>query len=144
MRTNSGRPRAALPRPALGVDGFTMMEVLVAMVILGFVLLGTQAAITDRLVVDMGKLDRRAIATQLAADRVEMIKMDRLYASLETKWNATEVSFPDYPGFKRVTQIVQVTTVTARGKIDYKRVTVTVTNPNMPRPVTRTAIVAAP
>ncbi|HET6232020.1 MAG TPA: hypothetical protein VFE05_18245, partial [Longimicrobiaceae bacterium] len=122
----------------------TMMEVLVAMVILGFVLLGTQAAITDRLVVDMGKLDRRAIATQLAADRVEMIKMDRLYASLETKWNATEVSFPDYPGFKRVTQIVQVTTVTARGKIDYKRVTVTVTNPNMPRPVTRTAIVAAP
>src|SRR5690606_20653719 len=47
--------------------GFTLMEVLVAMVLLGFAILGVQAAITDRFVRDVGHEDYRATAHQLAS-----------------------------------------------------------------------------
>lgn len=119
-------------------DGFTLVEVIVAMVILGFVLVGMVG--TSGFLATIGRADRQAAANELAEDRVEQVKMDPRYTKLDSLFAGTESSFPTLPGYTRTTTIVQVT---ASGQ-DYKMVTVSVNGPGLPAPSKRTVIVAAP
>jgi prepilin-type N-terminal cleavage/methylation domain-containing protein len=124
-----------------GRDGFTLLEVLVAMVILGFVVLGAHATMTDRMVRDLGRQELRLRANQLALDRVHVLQVDPVYATLSTRYGATETTIPDAPGFQRATRFT--TTQLSVGN-SYLTVTVTVTHPRMPTPVSRTVVIASP
>jgi prepilin-type N-terminal cleavage/methylation domain-containing protein len=128
-------------RPADGQAGFTLLEVLVALVILGFVIMGAQAALTATMVRDVGWQEVRGRATQLAMDRLHAIQSDPVYATLATRYEATETALPGAPGFRRQTRFRA--TRFADGN-EYLLVTVTVTAPRMPRAVSRTTAIASP
>lgn len=124
-----------------GRDGFTLLEVLIAMVILGFVVLGVQAAMTDRMVRDLGWQESRMVANQLAMDRIHALQADPVYATLATRYAGTERTLPGAPGFERTTTF---TSTQLRGGNTYVTATVRVTAPRLPRPVSRTIIIASP
>lgn len=130
-----------IPRPARGRSGFTLLEVLVAMVILGFVVLGAHAAMTDRMVRDLGQQETRMRANQIALDRVHAIQADPVYGTLVARYAGTEATLPDAPGFQRTTAFRS--TQLSVGNT-YLTITVTVTHPRLRNPVSRTVVVASP
>lgn len=119
--------------------GFTLLEVLIAMVILSIMILGFQAAFAGRLLSTVNAEDRRTVALQLAAERVRAVQLDPVYAALETRYETTEATLASFPGYRRATRVDRTTTGG-----DYTTVTVTVTHARLARPVTRTLVVAAP
>jgi prepilin-type N-terminal cleavage/methylation domain-containing protein len=116
--------------------GFTLMEVLVAMVLLGFAILGVQASITDRFIRDVGQEDHRATANQLAADRLTEIQNDPQYMSLSSRYAGAEDSVPGFPEYQRATEVSQST--------GYSTITVRVVTPTRKDTVTHTVAVGAP
>lgn len=121
--------------------GFTLLEVLIALVILGFVILGAQATLTGRMVSDVGVQEVRSRATQLAMDRLHLIQADPAYGTLATRYTGTETALPGAPGFTRTTSF-SITPLD--GGQEYRTVTVTVTAPRLARPVARTVVIASP
>lgn len=128
-------------RAARERGGFTLLEVLVAMVILGFVVLGAHATMTDRMVRDLGWQENRMRANQLALDRIHAVQADPVYANLPGRYAGTERDLPGAQGFERTTRFA--TTQLAPGNT-YLTVTVTVTAPRLPSPVSRTVVIASP
>lgn len=117
-------------------QGFTLMEALIALVILGFALMGVQAMITDRLVRRVGEHDLRATAGQLASDRLHAAEASVDYGALTRDFAGIEDPVSGYPGFRRATFVsvgAGVTTVTVR-----------VVTPDQRDTVTRTRVVGAP
>ena len=121
--------------------GFTLVEVMIALVILMVVVVGFMST-SSRLMHTVAVNDRQEAAIRLAYDRIEMVRLDPRYTKLESLFVATETSFPTLPGFTRVTAM---SLVGGPGQpTDYKKVTVTVTGPGLLAPVKRTTTVAAP
>lgn len=120
-------------------NGFTLIEVMIALTILMIVLVG-MASMTTRSVHVTTTSDREEAAIQLVHDRLEFVRADPNYNGLDSLYGTTETNFATLPGFSRVTQITRITT----GNNDYKRVTVTVTGPGLSKPVARTITVAQP
>jgi prepilin-type N-terminal cleavage/methylation domain-containing protein len=120
--------------------GFTLVEVMVSMVILAIVLVGFQAAATQRLLGDLQVQDTRNAAVQLAADRLRVVQLDPVYNELFNRYNGRETAIPGYPGFTRVTTVAQ----TVSGGNDFTTVTVQVTRPGLAVPVQRSTVIAAP
>jgi len=116
--------------------GISLLEVMVALTILGTALLG---------MAEYGRRYARANANScmlnnaldLASARVERVKAERNYTSMDTL-AVTETVVAGYPNYKRVTAIVQ----TLNAQYNYKTVTVTVTHPSMANPVKKTSAVA--
>ena len=84
--------------------------------------------------------DRQEAATQLVNDRLDQIRVDPNYITLDSVYATTESSFPTLPGFTRVTTIIRTTS----SNNDFKRITVSVTGPGLSAAVARTVTVAAP
>jgi prepilin-type N-terminal cleavage/methylation domain-containing protein len=121
--------------------GFTLVEVMMALVILMIVLLGFAVSST-RLLHTVTTSDLQESAIQLARSRLEMMQLQPNYAALDSLYVKTETNFPTLPGFTRSTTI---TRFGGSGQpVDYKRVTVTVNGPGLIAPVVRTTTVAAP
>ena len=116
--------------------GFTLIEVLVSMVLLGFALMGAQALLTDRLLGSVGKLDLQATAHQLASDRVQTIQADPDYWNLRARYAGTESAITGFAGFRRITDCA--------ADSGFTRVTVRVVTPSMTDTVARTVVVGAP
>jgi prepilin-type N-terminal cleavage/methylation domain-containing protein len=116
--------------------GFTLIEVLVSMVLLGFALMGAQALLTDRLLQNVGTLDVRASALQLASDRVQIIQADPGYDDLSARYSGTESNITGFSGFRRIT--------TLRPDSGFTSVTVRVVTPSKADTVSRTVVVGAP
>jgi prepilin-type N-terminal cleavage/methylation domain-containing protein len=129
--------RSHSPRPRRGL---TLVEVIVALSILGGVMLGlgmfsvrlSQATSASRL---------RVTAAQLASERIEAAKGAPRYSAVDSLFVATEASIGNYPGYSRQTWVTRV-----GGKltdtIDYKIVTVQVTNPQITGNVRKTTVIA--
>ena len=117
-------------------SGFTLIEVLVAMVLLGFAVLGVQAAITDRFVRDVGQEDQRATAQQLAADRLAALQGDPQYTALSARYAGSEDPVTGFPRYRRDTFV--------RESAGYTIVTVQVVTPAARDTVVRTVAVGAP
>jgi prepilin-type N-terminal cleavage/methylation domain-containing protein len=124
-----------------GRTGFTLIEVIIALVILTVVVLG-MAMGTGRFMHTVAEADRRGAALQLAADRLDLILLDLDYSGLDTLYVASESGFVTLPGMVRTTEIVQVGG--PQHSRDHKKITVTVNGPGLVTPVTRSATVAAP
>jgi prepilin-type N-terminal cleavage/methylation domain-containing protein len=118
--------------------GFTLIEVMIALVILSVVLLGMSSYITKftRSVTESGV---RSEAGDLVSDRLETIKSYGDYTTLEAEYVGSEVAIPGHDGFQRVTQIVHVNNAT----YNYKVITVTVTGPAMATPVRKSTIISS-
>ena len=86
-------------------SGFTLMEVLVAMVILTVGLLGTAALIIG--IINSNKLSNRiSIATVLAQDKMEEIRGVG-YAGADAEAGTEDYNIiPNYPLYKRITGVV--------------------------------------
>lgn len=120
--------------------GLSLVEVIVALAILGGVLLAlgmfsarlSQATSTARI---------RVTAAQLAVERLELAKSAQRYTAIESLYVATEASIIGYPNYTRRTWVQRV-----GGKvtdtIDYKIVTVQVANKNLPGNVRKTTVIA--
>lgn len=102
--------------------GFSLVEVLVALVILSVGLLGMQA-VTTRYLNIVTTSDRRAEALQLVRDQLDEIRTDPAYSELATRYAHTETEIPEFPGLTRETTVLPP----RAGTPDFTRVTVTVT-----------------
>ena len=123
--------------------GFTLVEVLLALVLLGFMVMGFQAA-TGEIIHYAAQSDREAVAVQLVEDRLDLIRLDPYYEGLESRYEAGPVELADYPGLTRETEIVRVLQQEPTGVLDYTTITVTVAGGSLRKPVTRTVVVGAP
>jgi prepilin-type N-terminal cleavage/methylation domain-containing protein len=121
--------------------GFTLVEVMMALVILSVVMLGLAAA-TGSMVVRVTESGRRTEAMQLAEDRVARIQIDPSYDDLASRYEVVEDSIPGHPELVRETEIEHLGGPGAA--MDHKIVTVRVTGSGLPSPVARTVAVGAP
>jgi Tfp pilus assembly protein PilV len=116
--------------------GISLLEVMVALTILGTSLIG-MAEYGRRYARSNANSTMLNNALDLASARVERVKAERNYVSMDTM-AVTETAIAGYTNYKRVTAIVQ----TLNAQYNYKTVTVTVTHPAMPTPVKKTTAIA--
>ncbi len=77
-------------------------------------------------------------------DRLELVRTDPQYDSLETRYARTETNAGGVAGLTRITTIVRTRDSTSVGISDYKQVTVTVSGNGLSGPIARTVSVGAP
>ena len=120
--------------------GMTLIEVMVALCILGTVLLalGLFSANFSR---QTSASRLRITAAQWGSQRLEDVKSAKTYASIESLYVKTEAGTKDYAGFTRQTAVTRTGGGVA-DTIDYKTVTVTVTNPQMKGSIKKTTVIA--
>ena len=121
--------------------GFSLVEVIVALVILAISVLGLQLVAAGMLA-RTGTAQIQLAAAQLAEDRIDFIMLEPVYDSLP-RYVAAENSLADYPGFVRTTTVVRTRDSTAAGITDFRRITVRVSAPRLLTPVVRTVTIAA-
>jgi len=120
-------------------NGFTLIEVMIALTILTIVLLG-MASMTTRTVHVTTVSDREEAAIQLAQDKLDFVRSDPRYLELDSVYGGVETNCPTLPGVQRSTLMNRVTTANN----DYTKVTVTITGPGLSQPVARSITVARP
>jgi prepilin-type N-terminal cleavage/methylation domain-containing protein len=135
------RENAAVHVPRLRArNGFTMVEVIVASVILCTALLA-MAGFTIR----YQQVDANARivnrAQQAANERLETVRTAQPYPALDTM-ATTESSVAGFPGYTRQTIVTHVGG-TPTDTVDYRIVTVRVTTPGVARTVSKTSTVGA-
>lgn len=135
-----GKRQPVSPRALRARGGLTLMEVIVAMSILGGVMLGL-GMFSVRLSQETSRARMRITASQLADERVEAVKSAPRYSAIESLYVKTESSIPGYSRFLRQTSVRRVGGAVS-DTIDYKIVTVQVTNPQMNGAVTKTTVIA--
>ena len=124
-------------------DGFTIVEILLALLLLSFMVMGFQAA-TGEIIHYAAQSDRQAVAVQLVEDRLDLIRLDPDYGELEARYETAEATLEDYPGLSRTTEIVHTYQEQSTGVLDYLKVTVTVSGGSLREPVARTIVIGAP
>ncbi len=128
-------------------SGMTLIEVIIAVVILSGVFIGL-SNFTRRFQHLTNNHDALAIASELAAARIEVVRLHRTYSTLVSTFDGTSESsstssnpsMTQYPGYTRTTAAVRTgPSATA----DYVTVTVTVTNTATSTSVTKSLVIAA-
>lgn len=133
MKTRAPRRR----RRSRTRAGFTLVEVVFAIAMLGGVLLGF-AMFTRNFVRASNAAALRAAASDCAVERLEAAKAATTYAALDTL-AGTEPTVRGAVGCSRRTVVRQTRTA----QVDYKTVTVTVTGPALGTTVSKTTAIAA-
>ena len=119
--------------------GFTLMEVMIALVVLSIVVLGFSS--TSATLIRSASMDRNmGQASASVEGRLALIRQWPDYASLDT-FARNEVDVPQ-EGWNRRTQVQRIGGPTQSN--DFKRITVTVAGNGLTEPVSRTITVAAP
>lgn len=123
--------RRAAPRA-----GLTLLEVMVALTILGTALLG-MSEYGRRFATTNQKVGLQNTALDIATERIERIKAERNYATMDTLAGTHSINVNGVV-FTRVTSIVR----TQNSQVDFKIVTVAVQRATMPTPVKKTTAIA--
>lgn len=122
----------------------TLVEVLVAIVLLAGVLLSLGRFAGD-LARTTGQARMTATATQLVADRLETVKGAPRYTAIESLYvlsgNGNESNVSGFKGYARQTLVMRVGGLPT-DSIDFKIVTVTVSNGSLPKPVRKSTVIA--
>ncbi len=124
--------------------GMTLIEVILAVVILSGAMLGL-ANFGRQFQHNTSNAAMQALASDLATQRIETIKSYAVYSTLVATYNGTSETFasdPVYKGFTRLTAAARCTGC-PNGVNDYITVTVTVTGNQLPSPVKKTTIIAS-
>jgi prepilin-type N-terminal cleavage/methylation domain-containing protein len=138
--TPSRRARAAAA-VRLRRRGFTLVEVIIALAILGGVLLGL-SDYTRRFTVSTRRAASNTEASDIAAAQLETVKGWRNYGTLVATYHQNTVTFATgaWSGFTRETFAVRTgPTATA----DFVTVTVVVTGRGLATPMRKTTMIAA-
>lgn len=120
-------------------DGFTLVEVMIAVFILGSIVL-TMAASASKYLSVATRGRQRVQASAAAEAQIALVRVSPVYDSLTARFNSTSNNMPA-PGYTRVTSVVRTGAGTTS---DITRVTVTVTGPLLAMPVKRSITIAAP
>jgi prepilin-type N-terminal cleavage/methylation domain-containing protein len=121
--------------------GFSLIEVMLAVVILGIVLVGV-ARYTGQFLHTVSTSTVRTVAAEVARERISLVDMDPSYTTLGATWAGTQTGFPGYPNMSRVTTVSRVTGNAPPR--DYTIVTVRVSEPTMGQAIDVTTMVAQP
>jgi prepilin-type N-terminal cleavage/methylation domain-containing protein len=121
--------------------GFTLIEVMLAVVLLSIVLVSV-ARYTGQFLHTVSISTVRTVAADVARERIGLVDMDPSYTTLAATWAGTETGFPGYPSMTRVTTVSRVTG--NNPPRDYTIVTVRVTEPTMGQAIDVTTVVAQP
>ena len=121
-------------------DGMTVIEVILALTILSGALLGMATFIT-RFTRAVTTSTVVSTAGQLAAARLEVVKGATQYRLIDSLYARTESPVAGFPGYTRRT-LVQRVGGQPSDVYDYRIVTVKVTGPGLPAPVSKTTIIA--
>jgi prepilin-type N-terminal cleavage/methylation domain-containing protein len=122
--------------------GFTLVEVVVALVILTTAVLGL-AASASRLATTSATAELRALALQSVEDQIARIRLDPRYGGLDTLYAGVESGLFSIQGITRTTTVTHVQQTTPL-VLDYKRISVTVEGTLITEAVSRQIVVAAP
>jgi Tfp pilus assembly protein PilV len=120
--------------------GMTLMEVMVALILLAGVLLSL-GKFSASLARTSGTSRLLATATQLVSDRIGTVKGAPRYTAIESLFVATETNISGFKDFKRVTMVKRIGGK-ATDSIDYKIITVEVSNPSLTKSVRKSTIIA--
>lgn len=132
-----------MAKPSVVGNGFTLVEVVVALMLISGVAL-TMGASVAKLSSTAARDGQVTRAVELARERVVRVSGDPAYAQLEARYNGTEAP-ATLNGFTRTTQVQRVLENGTGGlMLDYKVVDVQVTGPGVEGAVSRRVIVAAP
>ncbi len=126
-------------RTTCGKDGFTLIEVMISIFILGSIVLA-MAASTSKYLSLSTKSRMRVQANAVAEAQIALVRVSPNYDSLTVKFDSTKTNTP-MTGYTRTTSVVRTGTGTTS---DITRVTVTVTGPLLATPVKRSVTIAAP
>lgn len=125
--------------------GFTLVEILIAVVILGVMATGV-ARFSATFAKTVTSSAVRVAAVGVAGDRLQLIRADPQYTSLVSRYNAgagaDTTGFYDYPRMRRQTFVVRDQSGTPAR--DRTTVTVRVTDPSMTDTVSVTTVIASP
>lgn len=121
--------------------GFTLIEVMIAMMITAVVTLGMGAFMTQ-FIRSVGTANVRATANELVADRLEEVKGATRYATIDSIYARTENAIPGYAGYQRQTLVARVGGMPP-DLYDYRIVTVIVSGRNLPAPVRKSTVISA-
>jgi hypothetical protein len=121
--------------------GMTLVEVMIALVMLTSVLLG-MGAFMAKYGRAVGQGSAKASARELVAERLEYVKGATRYSTIEATYGGLESSIPGYPGFTRRTLVLRVGGKPT-DKFDHKVITVVVNGPGLDKPVKKTSVVSA-
>lgn len=122
--------------------GFTLVEVVVALMLLTTTVMGMQL-LTGQMLRRMTTSQIQLSASQLAEDRLDLIRLDPNYTNLPT-YAGTENSIAGFAQYTRITTIVQQRDSTSTGITDFRRITVEVRAPGLTPPIKRTLVIGAP
>ena len=121
--------------------GMTLVEVLVALTILSVVMLGL-GTFTTNFARTVSEAGIKSTASDLVADRLEVVKSGSRYDLIESNFQGAESSIPGYAGFSRRTMVLHVGGAPA-DSVDYKVVTVEVTAPRLTKPVRKSTVISS-
>jgi prepilin-type N-terminal cleavage/methylation domain-containing protein len=126
--------------------GFTLIEVLLAVIILTIVAT-TTARFAAEFTRTMSTSSIRVTAAGAATDRLELIRADPRYPRLVSLYGsgagADTTGFPGYPQMRRITRVVRDTSGSSPRR-DRTTVTVRVLAPGLRDTVALTAVIASP
>lgn len=124
-------------------NGMTLIEVLMALVILGVAMLGL-GTFVGKFVRGTRENAVLSTASDLVVDRLEIVKGAASYAAVDAFAGSETLAAP-YAGFLRTTQVQRVggdDDDDSEVLEDYKAVTVSVTGPGLTVPVKKTTFIA--
>lgn len=121
--------------------GFTLIEVIVATVIILSVTLG-MGVFMVQFVRAVSSAAVRTTANELVADRLEDVKGATRYSTIATVYAGTESSIPNYPGFTRQTIVTRIGGAPP-DLYDYQTVTVIVSGQGLRTPVKKSTVIGA-
>lgn len=123
-------------------SGFTLVEVIVALLILSTAVLGL-AGSASRLATTSATAELRALALQSVEDRLARIRMDPRYGGLDSLYSGVETGLFAIDGITRTTRVTHVQQTTPL-VLDYTRISVTVEGTLLSEPISRQIVIAAP
>ena len=121
-------------------SGFSLVEVVVALVILSTAVLGLASSAT-RLTTTAAAAQVRALAMESAQDRLARVRLDPRYGALDSLYSGTDENLFGITGLTRTTRVVHI--LRTSPSLDYKQIMVTVTGPTLETPVSRVIVIAA-
>lgn len=119
-------------------NGFTLIEMIVSVVLLSVAILALSTS-TTRLVGVTMDAETKALALQAVEDRLAEIRLHPIYQQIDSLFTESNTAVPNMQGYRRSTSITRVLQEGDRdGKyIDFTRITVEVTGPQLSRPLSR-------
>lgn len=122
-------------------SGFSLVEVVVALVILSTAVLGLASSAT-RLTTTAAAAQLRVLAMESVQDQLARVRLDPRYGALDSLYTGTENGLFGINGVTQTTTVVHIQR-TSPG-LDFKKISVSVTGPMLSPPVARQIVIAAP